>query len=135
MRLFKHSVALLIITLVFIGASCQGQGPQADRTKALLAFGETLDAAGQSFVSTGKIYNASLDAGAITKEQYQKWAAFARPFQQLYPNAKRSWDLARQSNNVTSMQQVQTEIGPLLAQLATFSLTIYQITAKPVAGK
>lgn len=125
---------LLIVALLMSGcAAWTSAKTTADRTKALLAFGETLDAAGNTFVSVGKIYNSSLDAGLVTPENYAKWAAFAKTFQPAYPQAVQAWRLARQGNNLNSMADVQAQIGPLIAQLGAFGLTIYQITSTPVA--
>lgn len=131
MRIKATFVLALILSLAVQGCSLFSPQTQTDRTKALLAFGETLDAAGRSFVDAGKLYNSSLDAGTITADQYRKWADFAKKFQAQYPNAKRAWDLARTGNNIASMDQVKTDIGPLIAELAAFSLTIYQTTTKP----
>ena len=135
-RLLFHQLLpmLLIVALVVTGcASWTSSKTQADRTKALLAFGETLDASGNSFVGVGKIYNASLDAGLLTPEQYRKWAGFATQFKPAYEKAVQAWKLARTANNLNSMEAVQTQIGPMLAELASFGLSIYQLTTIPVA--
>lgn len=126
-------LSLLLILPLVLSACALWATPktEADRTKALIAFGSSLDAGGTMFVAVGTQFNSALDAGLITPEQYRKWAAFATPFKPAYDRAVTSWKIARTANNITSLEQVKTQLGPLLAELATFSLSITQIiTAK-----
>ena len=136
MQRFRSSsyrfVPILIILAVLVATGCTSwttPKTQADRTKALLAFGTTLEAGGNVFVGVGTSFNSALDAGMITTEQYRKWAGFATPFKPAYDKAVTAWKLARTANNLNSMEDVKIQIGPLLVELASFGLSITQITA------
>jgi hypothetical protein len=122
-------VALLLLLPVLVVACASAPKSEADRTKALIAFGTSIDAGGTMFLAVGNSYNSALDAKLITPEQYRKWAAFATPFKPAYDRSVVNWKLARTANNVTSMDQVKSQLGPLLTELAGFGLTITQILA------
>lgn len=58
--------------------------------------GEALDAVGQQFLATGKIYDQLFEAGSISAAQYRPWAVFAEKFVLVYEPAVKAW-LAAQS--------------------------------------
>ncbi len=53
--------------------------------------GEALDAVGQQFLSTGKLYDTLFEQGSLTAEEYRPWAAFAERFKVIYEPAVKSW--------------------------------------------
>jgi len=123
-------LALVLMTVLAVQGCASWSTPktQADRTKALLTFGVTLDGAGNMFVAVGSSFNSALDSGMITPDVYKKWAAFATPFKPAYDKAVTAWGLARTANNLNSMEDIKTQIGPLLSELAVFGVTIFQVT-------
>ncbi len=58
--------------------------------------GETLDAVGQQFLATGKLYDQLFEQGSISAADYRPWAQFAEKFKVVYEPAVKSW-LAAQS--------------------------------------
>lgn len=53
--------------------------------------GEALDAVGQQFLTTGKIYDEMFEAGSISAVQYRPWAVFAEKFVLVYEPAVKAW--------------------------------------------
>ncbi len=53
--------------------------------------GETLDAVGQQFLSTGKMYDQLFEQGSISAADYRPWAVFAERFKLVYEPAVKSW--------------------------------------------
>ncbi len=59
--------------------------------------GEALDAVGQQFLTTGKMYDQLFDQGSISAADYRPWAVFAERFKLVYEPAVKAW-LAAQSS-------------------------------------
>ena len=57
--------------------------------------GEVLDATGQQFLSTGKIYDQLFEQGSMSAAEYRPWAVFAEKFKVVYPPAVDAWVAAR----------------------------------------
>jgi len=58
--------------------------------------GEVLDAVGQQFLTTGKLYDQLFEQGSVSAQDYKQWANFAQRFKLVYEPAVKSW-LAAQS--------------------------------------
>ncbi len=57
--------------------------------------GEALDAVGQQFLATGKLYDQLFEQGSISAAEYRPWAQFAERFKLVYEPAVKSWLSAR----------------------------------------
>ena len=53
--------------------------------------GEALDAVGQQFLTTGKMYDQLFEQGSLTPAEYRPWAVFAERFKLVYEPAVKSW--------------------------------------------
>jgi len=80
--------------MVAFGRLVGGLGCATART-ALIASGQTLHVAADTFVETAALMDRALDQGAVTPEQYRSWSAFGRRYQVAYPLAVRAWEVAR----------------------------------------
>lgn len=57
--------------------------------------GEALDAVGQQFLTTGKLYDQLFEQGSLTPAEYRPWAVFAERFKLIYEPVVKSWLAAR----------------------------------------
>lgn len=57
--------------------------------------GETLDAVGQQFLATGKMFDTLIVEGKITPAEYRAWAVFAEKFKLIYEPPVKSWLAAK----------------------------------------
>jgi hypothetical protein len=53
--------------------------------------GEVLDAVGQQFLATGKMYDQLFEQGSLTPAEYRPWAVFAERFKLVYEPAVKAW--------------------------------------------
>ena len=59
--------------------------------------GEALDAVGQQFLTTGKMYDQLFEQGSISAGDYRPWAVFAERFKLVYEPAVKAWLAAKSS--------------------------------------
>lgn len=57
--------------------------------------GEVLDAVGQQFLTTGKLFDQAFEQGSVSAQEYKQWANFAERFKLLYEPAVKSWLAAK----------------------------------------
>jgi len=96
-----------------------GLGCATART-ALIASGQTLHVAADTFVETAALMDRALDQGAVTPEQYRSWSAFGRRYQVAYPLAVRAWEVARTTEGDAETQTATAVIAALVSQLADY---------------
>ena len=53
--------------------------------------GEVLDATGQQFLTTGRIYDQLFDQGSMSAAEYRPWKVFAEKFVVVYEPAVKAW--------------------------------------------
>jgi hypothetical protein len=107
---------LLVALALYLTACASSTG--------FIVSGESLDAAGRSFVAVGQAYNAGLDAKTVTVEQYRAWATFARKFQQAYPPAVQLWKSSVAVNDAALQKDSAALIASLVTELATLGTAI-----------
>lgn len=95
------------ITAVVLFAACT-------HTQAYVATGESLVTLGETFVATGHLMDSALDKGAVTPEQYRRWAAFAHYFKPTYDVAADRW----LHSDDTAAQHAAAVLAALSAELA-----------------
>lgn len=100
LRITNLFAALL---LVLVLASATGGCATSDKSRSLVITGETLDAVGQQFVQTGRLYDRLLDAEKITKDEYRDWANYAKRFQLIYPEAVQAWTAGRSTDDTIDL--------------------------------
>jgi hypothetical protein len=86
--------------------------------------GESLDAAGKSFVAVGQAYNKALDAKTVTPEQYRQWANFAKKFQSAYPPAVQLWKSSVAVNDAALQKNSATLIATLVGELVSLGQVV-----------
>jgi hypothetical protein len=86
--------------------------------------GESLDAAGKSFVAVGQAYNRALDAKTITPEQYRTWAGFARKFQTAYPAAVQAWKSSVAVNDAALQKNAAAMVTALVSELVRLGTVV-----------
>jgi hypothetical protein len=96
-----------------------GLGCATART-ALIASGQTLHVAADTFVETAALMDRALDQGAVTPEQYRSWSAFGRRYQVAYPLAVRAWEVARTTEGDAETRTATAVIAALVSQLADY---------------
>jgi hypothetical protein len=93
--------------------SCAGTNPY-------VASGESLNATGQTFVQTSKLFDRAYDSGLITNAQYGEWAMFGRKFQALYPSAVALWQAAVRVGDAAQIGGARALLTQLVGELAGF---------------
>jgi hypothetical protein len=86
----------------------------------LIATGQTLHVAADTFVETSALMDRALDQGSVTAAQYRVWAEFGRRYQVAYPLAVQAWEVARQTEASAEVDAAQVVIARLVSQLAEF---------------
>ena len=116
MSALRHMPLVLVLGLAFapVLPSCS-----TART-TLIATGQTLHVAADTFVETAALMDAALDQGAITPEQYRQWSAFGRRYQVAYPLAVQAWEIARTTEGNAEVQSATATIAALVSQLADY---------------
>jgi hypothetical protein len=85
-----------------------------------VASGESLNAAGQTFVTTSRAFDRAYDAGLITNAQYGTWAVFGRKFQATYPAALALWQAAVHVGDAAQVGGARALVTQLVSELAVF---------------
>ena len=118
--------ALVRVLPLALVLSCSGA-----RT-TLIATGQTLHVAADTFVETAALMDRALDQGAVTPAQYRAWAEFGRRYQVAYPLAVQAWEVARQTESNAEVESAQRVIVQLVSQLADYyvqaSLAVARLT-------
>lgn len=84
MRAF--STKIVILSLLSLMACSHAQ--------AFIVSGESLNTVGQEFLGMADYMDAAAKDGKVTKEQYDKWAAFGLKFVNAFPAAVHLWRLS-----------------------------------------
>ena len=109
--------SLPLVILVLLLAACT-------LSKQFVLSGESLDALGQQFVQTGKLYDQLLENKSITVEDYRAWATFAKRFQAVYPPLVVAWRMAAASESpAAETKKIEDAIISLKNQLVSFYLS------------
>lgn len=93
-------------------------------TQALTVSGESIAAIGETFVATGHLMDAALDAKSVTPEQYRQWSTFAKRFKAVFPLAADAWKAAVAVNDGTAAQHAAAILSDLSSDLASFGALI-----------
>lgn len=75
----------------------------ATKTQTLVVTGETLDAVGKQFVTTGQLYDQLLATNKITGDDYRVWANFAKTFKVVYPQAVQAWKTGKSTDDTLQL--------------------------------
>ena len=98
--------AVSVFTLLLFFTACS--------TSTWLVSGKALDEVGQTFLTTGKMYDDGLKAKTVTAEEYRAWAAFANHFKAVYPPVVATWKKAQTaqqaSDSVDAILALKTEL-------------------------
>lgn len=115
----KHHATLriLILVLIVLLTACAS-------STGFIVTGESLDAAGKSFVAVGQAYNKALDAKTITVDQYRDWATFAKKFQMAYPGAVQLWKSSITVNDAALQKQSGAIVTALVGELARLGTVV-----------
>lgn len=104
---------LLLLSLLL--SACSTVAP-------FVATGESLAALDNQFADTGAAFNAGLDAGKVTPEQYRPWAEFAKRYKPLARMAVDAWKASIELKD----KVMAGKFGEALAQLAVELAAFYQ---------
>jgi hypothetical protein len=102
---------LTVLALTLSIANCAHQ-------RAWQVSGESIDALGRTFVSTGHALDAAYDAHRVSEAQYEKWRAFVTYFKPTYLLASDRW----LHGDDTASEHAAAVLAALSAELATFAL-------------
>ena len=105
----SDKVRLLVLACAFMVASLGS----CTHDQALIVTGESLDALGQQFASTGAAMNEARAAGTISADTYAGWRTFGRKFQAAYPLACSLWRAADAAKD----ERLQVQAGAIVAAL------------------
>jgi hypothetical protein len=90
----------------------------------LIATGQTLHVAADTFVETAALMDRALDSKAVTPAQYRAWAQFGKRYQVAYPLAVQAWEVARQTEASAEVESAQQVIAELVSELAQFYVQV-----------
>lgn len=108
--LMKRLCALFVFAVLLAGCASF----QTNR----ITIGQSLVDLGDQFISTGDLYNKALTEKVITREQYNKFAEFAKYFKLTYLAAAKSYDAGTQSP-----QELRRVIKELNDELALYAIS------------
>ncbi len=117
--------ALLRIAPLLVLVSC------AHAPDSLVASGQSLHLAADSYVTTARAMDGARDAHLVTPETYAAWRVFAARFQQAYPLAVDAWTIAVHTADAVARGTTEAAIEQLVAELAVWSTRV----ALAIAGK
>lgn len=86
-------------------------------SQAWVASGESLDALGRTFLTTGQALDAAYDAKLVSEADYSRWRAFVPYFQATYDVAADRWLHADDG----AAEHAAAVLAALSAELATFA--------------
>lgn len=110
--------ALPVVALLAL-ASCT-------HAQAWVATGESIDALGRTFLTTGQALDAEYTAGRVTEAQYERWRAFVKYFKPTYDVAADRWLHADDS----AAEHAGAVLAALSAELGQFAA----LSAAPKGG-
>jgi len=108
-------VKIFFTVAVLLVSACTNVTP-------FIVSGQSLTALDNQFADTGAAMNAGLDANKVTKEDYRKWAEFAKRFKPLEDVAYKAWTTAVELNDLA----VAGKFGEALALLGAELMAFYQ---------
>lgn len=82
--------------------------------------GKTLAALDNQVADVGLAMNAGLDSGKVSKEDYRKWAEFAKRFKTFNPMAVAAWKTAVDLNDAALAGDFGAAIARLAEEFAPF---------------
>jgi hypothetical protein len=103
----------MVLVLGLVASGCKTVAP-------FVATGETLAALDNQFADTGAAFNAGLDAGKLTPEQYRPWAEFGKRYKPLARMAVDAWKASIELNDKVLAGQFGAALGQLASELAVF---------------
>lgn len=93
-------------------------------TTGFLITGRSLNTLGESFVEVAEAMDKGALQGAISAEQYEKWAEFGAKFQATYPAAVQLWRVSVIANDVALKNNVESTLALLIAELVQFATQV-----------
>lgn len=108
------SVGLWLLVALVCGGTLGG----CSHAKAWQVSGESIDALGRTFLTTGQVLDAAYDAHQVSEAQYEKWRAFVRYFKPVFDTASDRW----LHGDDTAAQHAAAVLAALAAELATFAV-------------
>lgn len=119
-RLFWQRCGILFLVLALAGCA----------SLTVTKSAETLNAVGESFLSSAQQIDAAYKAKIIPEADYQRWREFVPKFRLAFTQADQALRTARAAGDVTTPQQTADLILALKNQLLTLVLQIYAPAAK-----
>lgn len=87
-------------------------------SQAFIVTGESLDLAGRQFALASDAMQAGQKSGAVTSEQFLKWAEFSARFTALYDRSVDALSAARSINDAAASKDLEAVVGRLVVELA-----------------
>lgn len=90
-------------------------------TGGFVVSGYSLNSVGDQFVVVAAYMNEAVKSGAVSHEQYNKFAEFGAKFQAAYPAAVHLWKIAVLANDKILEQRAIDAIMALVPELLSFA--------------
>ena len=108
---------LPLLALLAVPTSCATTGAQAT---AILASGQSIDAAGKTFVETAAAARDAHAKGALTEAQWRGWLEFAARFKASWTLMQDAWSAAAAVEDYATAGRLFEALGALAGELGVW---------------